>query len=114
MKFLYQPFNAKAKDRVVVKFNKPTRVMLIHENQLKKYKGGRTYQYRGGFSKDSQVDFEVPYEGKWFAVIEKGPLSAPIDVQASAKLHKPKFKTLNGPVQNETHEAITEYDDTLE
>lgn len=114
MKFLYQPFDAKAKDRVIVKFNKPTRVMLIHENQLKKYKGGRTYQYRGGFSKDTQVEFEVPFEGKWYAIVEKGPLSAPIDVSGSAKLHRPRHKTLNGAVQNETHEAISEYDDTLE
>lgn len=114
MKFLHQPFKARAKDRVIVKFDKPTKVMLIHHNQIDKYKGGRTYQYRGGESKNSPVEFEIPFDGIWHAVVEKGTHSNPLQVTASAKLEKPRHNTLNGPEQMETHEKVTEYDDTLE
>ncbi len=114
MKFLHQPFSAKAKDKVIVQFDKPTKVMLIHENQINKYKGGRSFQYRGGKAEKSPMEFEVPFDGVWHAVIEKGTYSRPVQVNGSAKLVKPRPQTLNGPAQNETHEKVTEYDDTLE
>lgn len=114
MKFLHQPFSAKAKDKVVVDFDKPTKVLLIHHDQFEKYKRGRTFQYRGGMAENSPQEFEVPFDGVWHAIIEKGTYKHPLNVSGSAKLVKPKPRTLNGPEQMETHEKITEYDDTLE
>jgi hypothetical protein len=114
MKFLHQPFSARAKQRIEVSFNKPTRVLLIHESQFKAYKGGKTYKYRGGYYDESPVVFEVPSDGVWHAVIEKGTYRNPLDVTGSAKLKRPAYKTLNGPEQMETHGPVEEYDDTLE
>ncbi len=114
MKFLHQPFQAKAKDRIIVEFSQPTKVMLLHESQMKPYKQGRTYEYRGGVSDNSPVEFTVPFDGVWHAVIEKGTHKNPLDVSGSAKLKRPKPATLNGPEQMETHEKVEEYDDTLE
>ncbi len=115
MKFLRQPFEAKAKDRIVVSFDKPTKILLIHSAELKSYKAGRTYQYRGGFEKNSPVEFEVPFDGTWYAIIEKGTFRQPLNVTGTAKLIKPRPSTLNGQEQNETHEKVSgPYDDTWE
>lgn len=114
MKFLHQPFMAKAKDRIVVDFDKPTVVLLIHSDQFKNYKGGKTYRYRGGHSENPSVEFTVPYDGVWHAIIEKGTYKNPLEVSGKAKLHKPKHRTLNGPEQTETRQKIEEYDDTFE
>jgi mRNA-degrading endonuclease HigB of HigAB toxin-antitoxin module len=76
---------------------------------------GKTYRYRGGFEEKSPVEFEVPFDGEWHAVIEKGTFKKPLEVKASAKLIKPKHHTLNGNEQMETHQAVEdEYDDTYE
>ncbi len=114
MKFLHQPFTAKEKDSIIVNFDKPTRILLIHSSQFEKYKGGLTHQYRGGQVEKSPVEFTVPYDGVWHAVIEKGTYTHPIAVDGSAKLERPKHSTLNGIEQNETHQSVEEYDDTLE
>lgn len=114
MKFLHKPFNAKAKDRIVIEFDKPTRVLLIHSRQFEKYKKCRTHTYRGGFSEKSPVEFTIPFDGTWHAVIEKGTYRNPLNVSGNASLHKPKHHTLNGMEQNETHQAVSDYDDTYE
>ncbi|NEN22498.1 DUF1883 domain-containing protein [Cryomorpha ignava] len=114
MKFLHQPFTAKAKERIVVDFDKPTKVLLIHTSQFAKYKGGRTYQYHGGHAETSPTEFTVPFDGVWHAIIEKGTYHNPLNVSGKAKLIKPRYSTLNGAEQNETHQKIEEYDDTLE
>lgn len=115
MKFLHQPFTAKAGQRIIVTFNRPTRVLLIHSTQFPKYKGGRTYKYFGGFMEQSPAEFDVPSEGVWHAIIEKGTLNNPIEIKATAKLAKMKHKTLNGGEEMETHKKLEEqYDDTLE
>ncbi len=114
MKFLQQPFTAKAKERIIVDFDKPTKVLLIHSSQFDKYKGGKTYQYHGGHAEKSPVEFTVPFDGKWHAIIEKGTYNNPLNVSGKAKLIKPHHKTLNGAEQTETRQKIDEYDDTLE
>jgi len=115
MKFLRQPFTAKAKDRIVISFDKPTRILLLNSSELSRYKKGQTYRYRGGSVTKSPVEFEVPFDGLWYAIIEKGTFRAPLNVTGSAKLLKEKYSTLNGQEQMETHEKLSEgYDDTLE
>jgi hypothetical protein len=115
MKFLHQPFEAKAKDRIIVSFDKPTRVLLIHTSQLRNYKGGKTYRYWGGEATTSPVEFTVPFDGVWHAIIEKGTYRNPIHVTGSAERKRPRPATLNGAEQNETHEKVSgPYDDTLE
>jgi len=98
----------------VVDFDKPTTVLLIHSDQLENYKGGKTYRYRGGPADKSPVEFTVPYDGVWHAVIEKGTYKNPLEVSGKAKLVKPRHRTLNGPEQTETRQKIEEYDDTFE
>ncbi len=115
MKFLHKPLKAKSGERIIVEFDKPTKVLMVHSSQFNKYKGGRTYQYRGGFQEESPVEFKVPFEGVWHAIIEKGTYDKPLDVSGSARVEPPKYDTLNGADQNETHTKYEEeYDDTLE
>lgn len=113
MKFLHKPFKAQAGDLIRVEFTKPTRVILLHSRQFDKYKKGRTYQYRGGNAENSPVEFTVPFDGVWHAIIEKGTYRNPLDVTGNAELLKQNI-TLNGEEQNETHTPVEEYDDTLE
>jgi hypothetical protein len=115
MRFLHKPFSARAKDEIIVTFDAPTVVKLIHSSQFKNYKKGITYEYRGGQSDKSPVVFVVPFDGVWHAIIEKGTYSKPLDVTGDAELRKPLPDTLNGLEQNETHQKVSgPYDDTLE
>lgn len=114
MKFLHKPFNAKTGQVIVVTFSKPTKVLLIESTEFEKYKRGKTYRYRGGFSKTSPVEFVVPHTGIWHAIIEKGSYYNPLNVTGNATLEPVRIDTLNGELQAETHGVYTEYDDTLE
>lgn len=115
MKFLHKPFQAKANDRIIITFSQPTRVLLIHSSFFSKYKKGQTYQYRGGHSEKSPVEFIVPFDGQWHAVIEKGTFKNPLEVTGNAELKRPSPRTLNGMEQLETSREVgEEYDDTLD
>lgn len=115
MKFLQKPFTAKAKDKIEVTFDKPTRVLLLESSQLDRYKKGRTYQYRGGAAEKSPVTFTVPFEAVWHAVIEKGSYNHPIDVKGNAQLIPHRYDTLNGLEQTgAAKRQVVEYDDTLD
>ncbi|MEM9050615.1 MAG: DUF1883 domain-containing protein [Bacteroidota bacterium] len=115
MKFLHKPFLAKAKDKIEVSFTTPTKVLLIESSQFKRYKKGQTYQYRGGFSQNSPVTFDVPFEATWHAIIEKGTFNNPIEVSGDAKLIPHRYDTLNGLEQTgAAKREIDEYDDTLD
>ena len=114
MKFLHQPFRAKSRQIIHISFDKPTWVRLIHEEEFERYKLGKTFRYRGGYFQDSPVEFEVPFDGVWHAVVEKGTHFHPLNVTATARLEQPKLETLNGTIQMETHQKLAEYDDTLE
>lgn len=115
MKFLHKPIKANPYQSISVEFSRPTKVLLIHSTHFDRYKKGKTYEYRGGYAEKSPVVFDIPFEGIWHAVIEKGTFKNPINVSGNAKLIKSKHKTLNGAEQMETHAKYEEeYDDTLE
>ena len=115
MKFLHQPFEAKAQDKITVTFDQPTNVYLMHKLDFAKYKLGKACRYIGGKASTSPVEFTVPNDGTWYAVIEKGTHFNPLDVTGSAKLFRPTHLTLNGPEQMETHQQLEgSYDDTLD
>jgi hypothetical protein len=115
MKFLHKPFLAKAKDKIEVSFDKPTKVLLLESSEFSRYKKGLTYRYRGGLSKESPTSFIVPFDGTWHAVIEKGTFNNPLDVSGNAKLIPHRYDTLNGSEQTGTEKrSVEEYDDTLD
>ncbi len=115
MKFLHKPFKAKAKDKIEVTFSRPTKVLLLEKHHFERYKKGITYRYHGGMAQSSPVTFDVPFEGVWHAVIEKGSFRNPLDVSGNAKLIPHKYDTLNGPEQIEARKKQEqEYDDTLD
>lgn len=115
MKFLHKPFQAKAKDKIEVTFDRPTKVLLLERSQFERYKKGLTYQYRGGYAENSPMEFTVPFDGIWHAVIEKGTFRQPLQVNGNAKLIPHRYDTLNGPEQMEARKKEPqEYDDTLD
>lgn len=117
MKILQKPLSAKCRQIVKVNFSKPTKVKLLSHENFEKYKKGKTHQYRGGFYEASPVEFEIPYDGVWHAVIEKGSFNNPLEVTGTVDLLQPRLDSLNGNLQNETHAAYGKnfkYDDTLE
>ncbi|HKK37960.1 MAG TPA: DUF1883 domain-containing protein [Cryomorphaceae bacterium] len=115
MKFLHKPFQAKAKDKIEVSFDKPTKVLLLESSQFLKYKKGVTYRYRGGKAEKSPVSFTIPFEGIWHAVIEKGTYHQPLEVSGNATLIPHRYDTLNGSEQTGTEKrSVEEYDDTLD
>lgn len=103
MKFLYQIFTAKRGQKVKVNFSQPTSVKLFKDKQFDKYKKCRTNTYRGGKYEDSPAVFEIPSDGKWIVVIEKGTHYNPIDIEGSVELlpvgsDLPVTRALDAPV----------------
>lgn len=115
MRFLHKPFSAKAKDKIEITFDKPTKVLLIEGSQFTRYKKGLTYRYRGGTAKKSPVSFTVPFDGTWHAIIEKGTYNRPLEVAGNAELIPHRYDTLNGSEQTGVSKrSVEEYDDTLD
>ncbi len=86
MKYLHRVFTAKKGTRVVVHFSEPTRVMLLSDMEYKNYKEHSTYRYRGGDLVESPHEFEIPSDGTWHVVIEKGGYFNPRPVTGSVEV----------------------------
>lgn len=115
MKILSKSLYGKRKQIVLVHVDKPAVVKFFSPEQYKKYKMGRTHRYWGGYSESSPAQFEIPRKGQYFAVVEKGTFSQPVDLTARVEITPPKFDYMNGDPENETHSDVeVDYDDTLE
>jgi hypothetical protein len=86
MKYLHRVFSAKKGYHVVVHFSEPTRVMLISDMEYKNYKEHFTYRYRGGDFSESPHEFEIPNDGTWHVVIEKGSYYNPRPISGSVEI----------------------------
>jgi hypothetical protein len=86
MKFLYQRFKARKGQKVQVDFSQPTKVKLLGSRDFDSYRKCRTNTYVGGKYDESPAIFQIPTDGEWVAVIEKGPASAPIEVEGKVIL----------------------------
>ncbi|MBK9759769.1 MAG: DUF1883 domain-containing protein [Flavobacteriales bacterium] len=89
MKFLHQKFQAKKKEIVEVRLDKPARVKFMTASEFKRYTGARTHTFFGGHFDAGTVRFVLPFDSVWTAVVEKGTLSNPVNVKASVKLLPP-------------------------
>lgn len=92
MKFLYNTFKGKKKQIVKVNIDTTTKVKLMTAYDLNKYKQGRTHRYRGGTFNSGEIFFRLPADSIWYVVVEKGPSSNPIEVNASVELLPPDKK----------------------
>ena len=86
MKYLYQRFRARRGQKVQVDFSKPTQIKLLGTRDFECYRKCRTNTYYGGHFEESPAIFSVPNDGEWVVVIEKGPMSAPIEVEGSVTI----------------------------
>jgi hypothetical protein len=86
MKYLHKVFKAKKGSRVVVNFSEPTKVMLLGDYHYRQYKEHKTYSYRGGMLEGKSHEFEIPNDGLWHVVIEKGSYYNPKPIKASVEL----------------------------
>lgn len=86
MKYLHKQLKAGRNCVVVVNFDHPTKVMLLKDSEYRKYKDGRTYDYRGGFAEKSPVKFILPEGATWHVIVEKGSYFNPIRINASIQL----------------------------
>ncbi len=87
MKYLHRVFKAKKGTHVVVHISEPTRVLLIGDYQYKQYKEHKTFNYRGGLVEGKSQEFDIPNDGLWHVVIEKGSYYNPLPVTASVEIH---------------------------
>jgi hypothetical protein len=90
MKYLHKVFKAKKGTHVVVHISEPTRVLLIGDYQYKQYKEHKTFSYRGGMVEGNSTDIEVPNDGLWHVVIEKGSYFHPKPLTASVEILEKK------------------------
>ena len=90
MKYLHKVFKAKKGTIVTVHISEPTKVMLIGDYQYKQYKEHKTFSYRGGMVESSSHEFDIPNDGLWHVVIEKGSYFNPKAITASVEIHPKK------------------------
>ena len=86
MKYLHQTLKVKKGTQVTVHFSQPTKVLLLGDYQYKNYKDHRTYNYRGGNLEQSPQQFEIPNDGLWHVVVEKGSYFNPKNIVASVEV----------------------------
>lgn len=86
MKYLHQILKAKKGSRIKVHFSQPTKVLLLGEFHYNQYKEHRTYAYRGGELEQSPHTFEIPSDGKWHIVIEKGGYFHPKNIVGQVEM----------------------------
>lgn len=63
--------------------------MLLKEAEYKKYKDGKTYNYRGGFAENSPIKFVLPESATWHVIVEKGSYFNPKNITASVQILPP-------------------------
>lgn len=88
MRYLYQSFSARKSDQVEVSFDQPTKVKLMTKREFEKYRKSKTYTYWGGDKTDSPAVMDIPTDGKWVVVVEKGTYFNPIEISASISIIK--------------------------
>lgn len=86
MKYLHQVLKAKKGTQIKVHFSQPTKVLLLGDYSYKNYKEHRTYNYWGGLLEESPQIFEIPNDGKWHVIVEKGSYFNPTNVVASVEV----------------------------
>lgn len=86
MKYLHKQVKAGRNCVVLVTFDKPSKVMLLKDSDYRKYKGGKTYNYRGGFAENSPVKFILPEGATWHIIIEKGSYFNPTEINATVQV----------------------------
>lgn len=123
MKFLYQRFNARRGQKVQVEFSTPTKVKLLSSSDFDRYRKCRTNSYYGGQYEKSPAIFEVPNDGEWVAVIEKGTHYNPMEVEGKVTLlgddaNVKTTKALDAPAEEqpkaEVVEIVEEHNDSTE
>ncbi len=108
MRFLHQRLKLKRKQMIKVHFSEPTNVKLLSAPEFKKYKLGKTHTYYGGAHTNSPASFEIPYDGIWHAVIEKGTYNNPIDVTGNVELDGMAKKSKKASKPAEEPAAVVE------
>lgn len=72
MKFLYRKYPAKRGEVLEVEMSGSAPVKFMTAKEFKKYGAGRTHTYYKGREDGNIVRFELPFDGIWHAVVEKG------------------------------------------
>lgn len=106
MKILQQPVRVKKFQRVLVHFNKPCTIYMMTEVNFRRYKDGASFRRMGGKFEESPVEFVVPYDGTWHAVIEKGSHFNPLNIEGRVEILPPKRKEV--PYYAEEEENFNE------
>ena len=86
MKFLTKTFSARKHSQVRVTFSQSTNVKLVSKRNLDKYRKSQTHTYWGGKFDNSPVVFDIPSDGQWCVIVEKGTQNAPKEIEASVEL----------------------------
>lgn len=82
MKFLYRKYPAKRGEVLEVDLSAPAMVKFMTAKEFKNYGAGRTHTYYKGQDTGGMVRFELPFDGIWHAVVEKGEA----DISATCRL----------------------------
>jgi hypothetical protein len=86
MKYLHQILKLKKGTHIRVHFSQPSKVLLLTSSNYLLYKNHVTYTYYGGVLEQSPYDFEVPSDGVWHVVVERGGYFNPKNIEASVNI----------------------------
>jgi len=84
MNYLHQQFQAGSDDVIEVTLDHPANVLLLDDDNYRRYQAGGSYRYHGGYARQSPARLSPPREGHWHLVVDLGGL--PGSVQAGARL----------------------------
>lgn len=104
MKFLFRKYPAKRGEVIEVGMSAPSTVKFMTAKEFKNYGAGRTHTYYKGQEEDGQVRFELPFDGIWHAVVEKGDAA----ITATSKLCPPDPNKVQHLVQGAVGQELLE------
>lgn len=86
MKYLHQILKLKKGAHIKVHFNQSCKILILTRLNYNLYKDHITHNYYGGIFEKSPFEFEIPSNGEWHIVIERGSYFEPKNIVASVTI----------------------------
>lgn len=96
MKILQQSLKVKRGQRVKVHFDRATKIWFMPSSSFIKYRDGvKRYRSMGGDFNPPEATFTVPFDGKWYVVVERGSHFNPMNINARVEVLPPEIKLVD-------------------
>ena len=81
MNHIHHEYALGPEDAVTVALDNRANVMLLDDENYRKYRSGKSFRYHGGSSNAATVTLEAPHPGTWHLVVDLGGYPGSVNAQ---------------------------------